>query len=145
MFKKVFLYFWSLRSQFTKYFIIGFSGLFLDMGTLILLKEVFGWWPVIAVAVNQLVLLTYNFTLNKYWSFKNKELPHQQIVRYLILASMNYFISVGIMYIFNHKLGFDYRLVRLATIALMVSWNFFLYKYWVYKNPTANPPAVFPI
>jgi putative flippase GtrA len=37
------------------------------------------------------------------------------------------------MYVFNHGFGFDYRLVRICSIALMVSWNFFLYKYWVYK------------
>lgn len=124
---------WSLRREFTKYFIVGFSGLLIDMGSLVLLKEVFGLWPVLAVIINQAFLLVYNFTLNKYWSFKNKGMPHRQIVRYLILAGFNYLFGVVAMYIFNHKLGFDYRLVRILTIALMVSWNFFLYKYWVYK------------
>jgi len=125
---------WSLRKEFTKYFIVGFSGLLIDMGSLVLLKEVFGLWPVFAVIINQAFLLVYNFTLNKYWSFKNKEMPHRQIVRYLILAGFNYLFGVVVMYIFNHKLGFDYRLVRIFSIACMVSWNFFLYKYWVYRT-----------
>jgi len=133
MIKKIIIYGWSLRREFTKYFIVGISGLVIDMATLILFKEVFGWWPVIAVAVNQILLLSYNFLLNKYWSFKNTEMPHKQLVRYLTLAVLNYCFSVIIMYIFNHGLGFDYRIVRLVTIAVMVSWNFFLYKYWVYK------------
>lgn len=131
--KKVICYLWSVRHQFTKYFVVGFSGVFLDIGTLILFKEWFGWTPVFAVVVNQIILLSYNFTLNKYWSFKSKEIPHKQLVRFLILAGCNYIFSVVVMWVFNEKLDFDYRLVRIAAIAVTVSWNFFLYKYWVYR------------
>ena len=134
MIKKTTQYLWSLRRQFAKYFIVGFSGVFLDLGTLILLKEKFHLTPVVAVIINQIGLLAYNFSLNKYWTFRNQEIPHKQIVRYLILAGFNYVFTVGAMYIFNHVMKLDYRLVRLATIALAVSWNFFLYKYWVYKQ-----------
>lgn len=136
MFKKTIKYAWSIRHQFVKYFIVGFSGLFLDMATLILFKEKLGLIATLAVVLNQFIVLIYNFTLNKYWSFKNKEMPHKQVMRYLALAAINYAFSVLIMYIFSDKIGFDYRLVRICTIALMVGWNFFLYKYWVYKIET---------
>lgn len=139
MITKILAYAWSIRHQFIKYFIVGFSGVFLDMGTLIFLKEYFFLAATVAVIINQVLMLTYNFLLNKYWSFKNKEIPHRQIVRYLILAGFNYLFSVVMMYYFNHIHDFDYRLVRLATIAVMVLWNFFLYKYWVYKeNPKSK-------
>lgn len=134
MIKRSALYLWSLRRQFAKYFIVGFSGVFLDMGTLILFKETFGLTPVLAVIINQTFLLVYNFSLNKYWTFRNQEIPHKQIARYLTLAGFNYAFAVGAMYLFNHIMKWDYRLVRLGTIALAVSWNFFLYKYWVYKE-----------
>ena len=62
MIKKTVNYFWSLRREFTKYFIVGFSGLFLDMGSLILFKEIFGIDPVMVVIVSQAFLLVYNFT-----------------------------------------------------------------------------------
>lgn len=127
-------YLWSLRNEFAKYFIIGISGVILDMATLIFFKEIFGWWPVFAVIVNQALLLFYNFTLNKYWSFRSKEFNHKQILRYLVLACFNYIFSVVVMYVFNHKLNFDYKFIRLVSIAIMVSWNFLLYKYWVYKS-----------
>ena len=134
MIKKTLQYAWSVRHQFTKYFIVGISGVFLDLATLIFFKEFFGFNATVAVVCNQILMLTYNFLLNKYWSFKNKEIPQKQIVRYLILAGFNYFFSVGVMYLFNHLVNYDYRLVRIATIAVMVLWNFFLYKYWVYKE-----------
>ena len=133
MLKRFFAYFWSLRGQFARYFVVGLSGVVLDMASLILFKELFGWLPIFAVIVNQVVILVYIFAMNKYWSFKNRAMPHKQVVRFLILALFNYCFSVTLMYVFNHKLDFDYRLVRLASIALAVSWNFFLYKYWIYS------------
>ena len=139
MIKRSISYLWSLRRQFAKYFIVGFSGVILDLGTLILLKEKLNLLPVVAVIINQAFLLAYNFSLNKYWTFRNQEIPHKQIVRYGILAGFNYTITVGAMYVFNHILHFDYRIVRLATIVIAVGWNFFLYKYWVYKAEIRNP------
>lgn len=133
MLRRLIIHLWSMRREFAKYFVVGFSGVFLDMGTLVLFKEKFGMHPTTAVAVNAFLVLTYNFTLNKYWSFRNRAMPYKQIVRYLTLAGVNYVFSVAIMHIGAGWLHFDYRLVRLATIIMMVAWNFLLYKYWVYR------------
>ncbi|MDO8499468.1 MAG: GtrA family protein [bacterium] len=130
----MFSYLWSLRHQFIKYFIVGISGVVLDMGSLILFKEWFGIAPTVAIVINQVFLLSYNFSLNKYWSFREHPLSHRQVTRYLTLAFANYIFSVVVMYVFNHLLNFEYRLVRIATIAIAVAWNFFLYKYWVYTK-----------
>ena len=134
MIKKTFLYFWSMRQQFARYFIIGFSGVILDVGSLYLLKEYLHLRPVVAVIINGIFLLNYVFFLNKYWAFKSTGITHKQIVRFFILAGFNYVIAIAWMFIFNHKFGFNYLLVRIANIALSVAWNFLLYKYWVYKH-----------
>jgi len=134
MIKKIVQYGWSVRHQFAKYSTVGISGFLLDFLSLVFLKESFGINPTVAVIINQVVILGYNFGLNKYWTFANKEIPHKQFVRFVILASFNYAFSVVTMYIFNQNLDFDYRIVRILTISTMVSWNFLLYKYWVYKT-----------
>jgi putative flippase GtrA len=133
MIKKTLQYVWSLRREFIKYAVIGGSGFVLDIGSLLLFKEIFGWLPVTSVIVSQAFLIIYIFYLNKYWTFRNKELPHKQAMRFLILAIFNYIFSVSVMYLFNQQYGFNYLIVRIFSIACMVSWNFFLYKYWVYK------------
>ena len=134
MIKKTARYFWSVRWQFVKYSIIGMSGVALDFASLVILKERFGIAPVLAVIFNQVFIMGYNFTLNKYWSFANRAMPHRQVMRYALLAGWNYLFSVATMYLFNTLLVFDYRLVRLGSIAVMVSWNFLLYKHWVYQD-----------
>ena len=68
-------------------------------------------------------------------------MAHREMVRFLILAGVNYLISVAWMYVFNEKFGINYLLVRLANVALAVAWNFLLYRFWVYVAPKENPPA----
>ena len=139
MFKKLITHAWSLRHQFIRYFCVGFSAFILDMSSLMLLKEVFGWQPITAVITNQPFIIAYVFLLNKYWSFDNRDLAHRQAVRFLILVGINYTVSVTTIYIFNHRLGLDYRLVRIGTIILAACWNFLSYKYWVYRSEPALP------
>jgi len=129
---------WQSRRQIIKYFIVGISSVLLDLVSLIILKEVFRLNPVWAVSLNQILLIFYNFSLNKYWSFSSFSLPHRQFIRYLLLSGFDYLFSVCSMYLFYQQLGFDYRLVRLLAIALMVSWNFLLYKFWIYREPYGN-------
>ncbi len=145
MLKKIIIRLWSMRQQFVRYFIIGFSGVFLDLGSLYLLKEYFHLHPVLAVIVNGVFLLNYVFFLNKYWAFKSTGITHKQMVRFFILAGANYAIAIGWMYIFNHKFGFYYLFVRLANIALSVAWNFLLYKFWVYKQQDLGPVVEIPV
>lgn len=140
MIKKTSKFLWSHRVQFSKYFIVGVGAVILDMGSLILMKTYLGISPVVAVILNQVVVLAYVFYLNKHWSFKGKGETHRQMIRFFIVVGIDYLFSVAAMYIFYERLRLDYRLVRLASIVLAVSWNFFLYKYWVYA-PTVEIAA----
>jgi dolichol-phosphate mannosyltransferase len=122
--------------QFIKYVIVGGSGVLLDLVTFTFFTEVVLFLPWIAVACNQLIVIGYNFSLNKYWSFRNTALPHWQFFRYMTLAIINYLVGVGVMYLFNQLIGINPYIVRLSTIMLSVSWNFLLYKYWVFTHVT---------
>lgn len=140
MIKKTILYFWSMRRQFARYFIIGFSGVIIDVGSLYLLKEYLHLRPVTAVIINGIFLLNYIFFLNKHWAFKSEGVTHKQIIRFFILSGFNYLVAIAWMFFFNEKIGINYLLARVSNIALSVAWNFLLYKYWVYKH---EDPIVF--
>jgi putative flippase GtrA len=132
---------WSFRAQFAKYFIIGFSAFVLDIVTLFLFKEYLHLSAVEAVILNQALILNYVFFLNKYWTFKVQGVTRAQIVRFYVVAGMNYGISVAWMWFFTEfhhfviiePARYNYLLFRTANIALAVAWNFFFYKFWVYK------------
>ena len=134
MIKKVCSIFLEEKIKFLRYLVVGFSGLFLDIGTLYILSRTFGINPTLAVCINQVILIGYNFTLNKYWTFGGGGMPHKQFVRYLVLVTFNYIFSGIVMYGFNEIGGYDEILVRIGAIAIMTLWNFILYKNWVYKS-----------
>lgn len=142
MFKKFILHLWGARHQFAKYFIIGVSGVVLDVGSLFVLKEYFHFRAVMAVVVNQLFLINYGFFLNKYWAFRSRGIAHQQMIRFYLLALANYLLSITWMWFFHDHLGFNYLFTRVANIALAVAWNFLLYKHWVYAELAEISPKV---
>jgi len=138
-------YLLSIRKQFTTYFITGLSAFVLDISTLVLFKEVFHWRPFFAVIINQIFATIFVFSLNKYWTFKTKSQTRSQIFRFMIVYTFNYTFAIVWMWLGNEKFGQNYLIVRIANIILSVSWNFLLYKYFVYAHKrigASDLPAV---
>lgn len=151
MFAKIFVFLKNNKTQLIKYAVIGGSAFLLDMSTLIFLKEKLELQPVLAVAMNQLLVINYVFFLNKHWSFKSNGRARDEMTRFIILVIWNYIFSVAFMWLWinlfhvtfylpwwkNKDIG--YIAGRVVSIVVMVSWNFLIYKYWVYKNPLVEP------
>jgi len=123
----------AIIKQFLSYTWIGMSAVLLDLISLTIFKEFFGVRPFIAVIINQAFLILYVFTLNKTLTFKNTDLPTHQFIRFCILATWNYLFAVGAMFILNELYEVHHLIVRIGCITLAVSWNFLLYKKWVYR------------
>lgn len=148
MLKKLFLKLQSAR--FLHYSIIGSSAFVLDYGSLFLLKEFFGLTPIWAVVLNQPPVILYVFLLNKYWSFKANGNTINQAIKFLLLMLGNYLFAIIWMWFWtklfdtsfyvtigNDQKDIGYMIVRFVNIVLAVSWNFLLYKYWVYHVKSA--------
>ncbi len=134
MLKKLLLHFWNSRDQFAKYAITGCSAFVLDMGTLVLSIDFFKIDPVLAVAFNQILVICYVFFLNKLWSFKAQGDTRVQMLRFFLMVGFNYIVAIGWMWLWYKYFGFDAKIVRVANIMLGVSWNFLLYKHFVYRK-----------
>ncbi len=122
------------KKKFVKYFFVGISGLILDLGLLYIASDVLRIRPLVALLVTQIMVITYNYLLNKYWSFGSRGAHGRQLVRYSVVLGFNYLFGEAAMYVGNEVFGVHHLLIRAATVALAVSWNFLLYNYWVYKD-----------
>ena len=131
------------EKRFFHYCVVGSSAFVLDFSLLFLLKQVFGLKPVVAVALEQVVVMIYVFFLNKKWSFKADGDVRGQVVRFVSLLGANYIFAIFWMWLWTEVLFFSffigeidvgYMIVRAINIILAVSWNFVLYKNWVYRN-----------
>lgn len=123
-----------MRGEFGRYFVVGITGLVVDMGTLWIFIDKFHWAAIPSLMLNQIIVLTFIFYLNKLWAFKSAGQTHKEVQRYLVLYFFNYIIAIAWMWFWHNKLGFEPKLVRLINIILAVSWNFLLYKFFVYSD-----------
>lgn len=122
------------KKKFVKYFVVGISGLILDIGLLYLASDVLLIRPLVALLVTQIIVIIYNYLLNKYWSFESRGAHMRQLMRYSVVLGFNYLFGEAAMYVGNEVFGVHHLLIRVATVALAVSWNFLLYNYWVYRD-----------
>jgi len=139
------LYRYLVVKRFWQYAVVGSSSFVLDFLGLVVLKEWFGMDPVWAVAVEQVVVIAYVFLLNKYWSFRSRAGATGELVRFLLVLVWNYLFAVAWMWFWVSYVGVSYVVsfggdrdlayigVRVANIVIGISWNFLLYKYWVYR------------
>jgi len=144
VFKKLYNYLYVHR--FINYFLAGSSAFVLDILVLIFFKEFLKLKPTIAVALGQIVVVVYVFYAHKFWSFKSSGNTTRQMKRFIMLLIANYFFSIAWMWLWidavgvSWPLGFGvhtvdvaYLILRTLNVIFAVSWNFFLYKFWVYR------------
>jgi len=132
MLKNLFHYLWE--KKFLQYSIVGSSAFVFDFASLVVFKEIFNLDPIMAVALNQILIINYVFFLNKYWSFKSDGQTVKQMIilwMWLFTQLISFTLEVNL---FGGTRDLWYLVVRLVNILLAVSWNFLLYKYWVYRK-----------
>lgn len=92
----------------------------------------FGVWYLAAGIVSSAIGLLSAFTFHKYFVFKKKDNTTSHVVRYLVLQGMNALAQVAFLYVFVEFGGIDPFFGKILAIGVVVSWNFFLYKFFVY-------------
>lgn len=76
-----------------------------------------------------------SFFLNKLWAFKTKKNTLLQGIKYLIVFLLNLLITNILIRIFHDILLVNnLLLIKLILVCFTTTWNFFLYKYFVYRK-----------
>ncbi|MEI7580044.1 MAG: GtrA family protein [bacterium] len=121
--------------KFIRYLIIGFSSAFIDFALYQLCITYLSESKITANIISELITLIYNFSLTNYWTFQaGSAAKLNKISKYLTLAFFNYLVNNILFIILVGHLGFNALLTKAGIIGLIVCWNFFLYKTWVFKN-----------
>ena len=119
--------------KFIKYVIVGGGTFLLDIGLLYLFVEFFNIYYLYSATL-ALIIATYaNYHLNKVWSFDSQTKLITSFSKYLLLFIFNYFVTIILMYTFVEYLNFNYLVIKCLAMVLLVIWNFFAYRFYVYK------------
>ena len=87
----------------------------------------------VATVVGSSAALVVNYSLNRNWSFQAKASHGYTLIRYLILAGLNFGSTLLIVLGLTH-LGLYYLLSKLVAVGVNAAINFLSARYWVFKH-----------
>lgn len=117
--------------QFLRYLVSGGGAAALELSSFQLMRYA-GIWYLGAGFISSGIGLLSAFLFHKYFVFQKKENTGSHVWRYIVLQGGNALAQVGLLYIFVEFAHVDPFLGKILAIGVVVSWNFFLYKFFVY-------------
>ncbi|HEY8464474.1 MAG TPA: GtrA family protein [Bacillota bacterium] len=123
----------QIQHQLIKYFFTGVLSFGTEMILLYLLTDVCMLWYILSNSIALLIVFSVNFSLNRYWAFKSKQPFLKQFINSGMLFGLNLVVGNGVMHFFTEKVKLYYLYSKVIATGMSVTWNFFLYKYYIYK------------
>ncbi|HOY55899.1 MAG TPA: GtrA family protein [bacterium] len=121
--------------QFFKFCVVGTMGAIIDIGGLWLLVELGGWYYLLAAGFSFTAAVINNYFLNKYWTFNDLSSKNfKQFFSFVLVSVGGLVINLGVMYFFVEQIKFDYLLSKAIASLVVLSWNFLMNKYIIFKK-----------
>lgn len=119
-----------------KYGISGSIAALVQLGTLIFLVERVSMGHIPAVALAFIVSALVAFSFQKFWTFRDHSLSrgHFQMISYVALAALAFFLTVFLMYFFVKVLHIWYILAQVVTIGLVTIVTFLTNKNIIFNR-----------
>lgn len=117
--------------QFSLYVLSGGTAATVDFGVYAVLIRL-GMWYIAASVMSSVLGIATTFLMNKYVAFGKRRDFLMHLARFLLVDITNVGISVLMLAVFVDVLGMEKQVAKLLTMAMFVSWNFFVYKFFVY-------------
>lgn len=115
------------------YGIIGSFTSFLDFCVFTVLASCFGMYYLLSNCISVLVGITTSFILNRAYNFKVKDHYKRRFVVFLAVGLCGLLLSNAILYLGIDKFQGDEVFVKLASIVLVVGFQFLLNKFVTFK------------
>lgn len=132
----------GLLGQGTRFVIAGGSVALVYLVTTTVLAEVVGMPFQAALAIGFCVGLVVHFTLQRTFVWTHHEefaLPlHHQAGRYLAVAAVQYGVTAASTSLLPAALGLPTEIVYLATVAVVLSTNFLVFRHGIFHSKLAD-------
>ncbi|MGQ0638797.1 MAG: GtrA family protein [Nitrososphaerota archaeon] len=118
-----------------KYYLVGASGVFVNLGILYSLTEFAGLWYLLSSSIAIYISITTNFFFNKIWTFRDsikKQRTAFMYAKFIGVSLVGMGIQLGFNYLFVEKLSLYYLLAALISIGIASSVNFVLNRHWTF-------------
>jgi putative flippase GtrA len=141
-----------ISPRFIQFAVVGFSGVFINLGALFAFADVLKFNDVLSSAVAIEISIVWNFLLNNTWTFQDRVENAStgftlRMVRYNLVSLVGLAIQLGAYYLITRSLirtmtltepGWWKYPAQLGGIALAMAWNYLSNFHWTWaqKTPT---------
>jgi putative flippase GtrA len=85
------------------------------------------------------ISISYNFALNRYWTFdaREKDSLKRHLTIYLALLVFNYLFTVTFVTLLGDHISYVYA--KALAVIISMSWTYIVYKNYIFVSPPARP------
>ncbi|MGI4751834.1 MAG: GtrA family protein [Janthinobacterium lividum] len=123
--------------KFAKAQLSAFLGGMLDYGVMIACTELLHIHYTISIIISGTIGAVLNFTLNRYWSFRDQQSDKapigSQLGKFCLMVAGSVLLKAFGTYVLTNWLKLDYRISRIVIdIIVSLGFNYVLQNYWVF-------------
>ena len=126
-----------LSPQFIKFCVVGVISALINFVLYISLTEFLGFWYIISSIIGFIVSAIFNFSVNKFWTFKNGDNGRDavvQLIKFLTITVSGLIIHIVLIYLITDGVGIDYRISWVLATGIVTIWNYTFNKKWTFKG-----------
>ncbi len=121
---------WPVK-RFLRFGVVGFSGVFVDLGVFYLLRTILGLGLTRSAILSSEVAIINNFLWNDLWTFgdisrrqKGKRQQFRRFLKFNVVCLSGLILNVLIVNFLFNILGINEYIAKLVAIAVVTLWNF---------------------
>ena len=129
-----------LALNFTQAQISAGVGSLIDYGLMIFAVELLEWSLFWALALGGIVGAIVNFSLNRYWTFRDKGTAYSsglvsQLIKFTTMVLGSILLKYSGTYLLEHYVDIDYKIGKLISdLFVSVLFNYTLQRFWVFRK-----------
>jgi len=121
--------------RFGTFLIVGGLTALLNFSVFMVLWKWFRLNDTVAVSVAYVVSILFHFTLNRAWTFQSTQGARKpQIVRYAVMAAVNYGLTVGVVNLATRMLGWTPPVGLCAATGATAICGYAMSRLWVFRT-----------
>ena len=124
-----------LALKFSKFALVGMSGLIIDFAVTFVLKEKLKINKYIANSIGFVLAATNNYLFNRIWTFRNDhpDVP-VQYVKFIAVSLIGLILNNAILKLLHDRLKLNFYIAKLIAIGIVLFWNFTANLFFTFNN-----------
>ena len=119
--------------QFLKFVFVGFINTGVFYGIYYVMLQL-NYSYAVALTVGNIIGIINSYIWNKFFTFGSKKASKGEVTKFLVIAIMQYFLNLLIVYICVDLVGISPELAGVIAISISVFFSYFGHKFWSFKG-----------